>query len=248
MRRKAAVYAAVGALLAVIVVFRAFPLRGRWIDDVLSEKISREASIPVRLFESSIESWKEVRFKLLLVESRSKVSWVASGPGRLRLLSGGPFDPVRTMLLEMKSLAILEDFYRRSSVVAWVSKRAFRDPIYVERLVVRVKQTEAGLSCRILRFDSEEVILRGGFVLKRDGRIAKADLFVLVPGDRFEEIPKEVRARMIRRANGWRGVRVLSDGKSLTVLGTHGPFFRAEWKPLPDGQAGLPAGQAGAAS
>jgi hypothetical protein len=113
-------------------------------------------------------------------------------------------------------------------MTAWAAGEAFKDPIFVKRLDARFFSTEEYSEAHLHAFDSDEMVLAGG--VRWDGRkFLKANVFVLLPESRFERVPKELRARMIRRRAGWKGFRVTYAAGRLTVYGHSGPFFTAQW-------------------
>ncbi len=204
-------------------------VRGLWLDSFFSDLASRQLKLPVQLLDARLGRLSDLRFGAGLVQSRGGKTLAASGPGRFRLDDVSFSKDGNTHLhFWIRDLALLEDLYRRSKFLTRVFQNVFDEPIYVRRLEGYVSLNDERAIVHLVRCNSDDLVLVGGLRLE-NGRVAQANLLVLVPERHFENLPKELRARMIRRAGGWRGVRLTFVRGQLTVYGSTGPFFRARW-------------------
>ncbi len=205
-------------------------VEGAFVDAAASESVSRALDLPVRLLEVRVDRWSDVRFGMMTLDNPGQKTLVACGPGRARF-DGLPLvkGEERRVRLRFEEVAILEEVFKGSALISWASKQAFTDPIFVQRLDAVVRYDSESAEIHVTRFESEDITILGG-VRFLAGRIAKANVLVLLPKNRFERVPKEIRARMIRRSDGRHGVRLVYAGGYLTVVGAKGPFFKVQWK------------------
>lgn len=230
--RKVETLAALAAVLAGASALAAsyfLEIKGPYVDLVASEFATRRLGAPVTMLDVRVRRWSDIRFGLATVSTNDARTLVACGSGRIVLaglaLVKGDFTRARVAL---RDVALLEDLYRRWSMTSWAAGRAFDDPIFVKRLEATLLVKDEYSEAHLRRFDSDEMVLAGGVRWK--GRaFKKANVFVLLPEARFERVPKELRGRMIRRREGWRGFRVTFGAGRLTVYGHSGPFFTAQW-------------------
>jgi hypothetical protein len=134
----------------------------------------------------------------------------------------------RVIVYSVKDVAILEPLYAKLPIISLISKYIFKNPVYLSEMKFVMKTSPAGTSLRILRFYSDEVWVMGG-VRFENRKLVRANLLIAVPAASYEKLPKELRARMMRRKEGWRAVRITFGGNVFTAVGPKGPFFRASW-------------------
>ena len=207
------------------------PLQGDWVDRWASVYLSRATGVQIRLYDSRVIRWKQIQFGLLTIteQGQNKIL-LTSGAGAIRVNSGSFWGGgVKRFDLKFEDVVIMEDLCRKSPLIAWASKKAFDKPIVLKSVEGVLKKSAEGiLSAHLLTGDSQALILRGGisFHLKH---VVKVHALALLPSDRFEEVPKEIRARMILRKHRWRGLRFIYIKNQLTVIGQSGPFFQADW-------------------
>lgn len=221
------------ALLAVLLLMAGsyfLELKGPAIDAVVSEIASSKTGLPIRILDARVRHWLDIRFQMMMLDSGGGKELLVSGKGHIRfqraaLLKGD----ANRVLVTLNDFMILEPFYRKSSLVAWTVKRVFSGPILIDRLELVLLERGDKTRIHFVKFRSKELVLIGGLELQ--GRsVAKANITALLPDGEFEGIPKEVRRRMLHRADGWRGVRLVYYHQDLTVLGMGGPFFKAKWR------------------
>ncbi|GEM_PF-1619075 len=222
-------------LLAVLAIFivggGVRSVKGGWLDRAFSAYLTGRTGHKVRLYDVNFPSFAPVvRFGILSVmdSGENKVLFV-SGAGRARLLSGaisGNAD--RRFKVRLEDAVIMEDLCHKSPLIDWASKQAFDQPITLRSIEVFFKTSGSGTVARIISCRSDALLIKGGVAFKAN-RILKLHLLLLLPEERFEKVPKEMRARMIRRKGGWRGVRLIYANNLLTAAGDSGPFFQAQW-------------------
>ncbi|HTL69820.1 MAG TPA: hypothetical protein VL404_00870 [Candidatus Eisenbacteria bacterium] len=222
------------AFAAVLIFAAAFTyyagLQGPGVDRIVSEIVSRRAGFPVQLLDVHITRWKDVRFGLLSLEAEGGKTLLAAGQGRILFEKVAFVKGDRSRVhLELNDVAILEGLYQKSSLFRWASKDVYSDPIYVSRAELLLIESADAVEAHLTRFDSEDVLLGGGLRMEK-GKVVKVNVQILLPEMRFEKVPKELRARMIRRADRWRGVRLEYFRNTLTVFGSGGPVFKARWQ------------------
>lgn len=206
-------------------------VRGVWIDHGLSAYLSRETGLQVRLYDVRFPERKPaMQFGILSILDTEKgnVLFVA-GSGRAVFLSEFlPSDQAKRFKIRLEDAALMEDLFRKSPLIDWASRRAFESPISLKSVEIVFKKLRRRTVVRVISCRSHHLLLKGGVAL--DGaRIAKAHFLVLLPEEKFEKVPKEMRARMIRRKDGWRGVRLIYHKDRFTAVGASGPFFQARW-------------------
>ena len=206
-------------------------VRGAWIDRALSGALSSETGLQVRLYDVRFPERKPaMQFGILSVldTKKSKVLFVAAS-GRAVLLSEfSSGDPAKRFKVRLEDAVIMEDLCRKNPLIDWASRQAFNAPIILKTVGIVFKKIQKRTIIRIISCRSEHLLLKGGLAL--DGtRITKAHFLVLLPEEKFEKVPKEMRARMIHRKGRWRGVRVMYRDNLFTAAGDSGPFFQAQW-------------------
>jgi autotransporter translocation and assembly factor TamB len=220
---------AAGALSAALATYH-LPLEGEWVDELVSDVVSKQTGTASTFSGVSIIHWNRVRFQLLVVADENKNPLIVAGSGSARLeplaLLTKDFDSID---FSAEDVALLEALYRSTPILSWAAGSAFKEPIVADRVRFRATQKNGKLSGRLLGFESDALRLKGGIVMK-EGKLEVANVIVAFPPDRVERLPKELRARMIHLPSGWREVRVTFRDNTLTAMGTHGKFFQASWK------------------
>jgi len=207
------------------------PLKGVWVDRLVSDCLTRETGIRIQLYDCRIVHWRQVRFGLLTItDPHQNKILLASGSGTIRVrLRSFLGNGAKRLNVWIENIAIMEDLYRKSPLITWASEKAFKDPIFLKSIHLSVKKSgEGDLSLHVLNSDSQNLLLNGGISFHKK-QVSKVHALVLLPEERFEEVPKEIRARMIPRKGRWRGIRLIYSKNHLKVVGQAGPFFEAEW-------------------
>ena len=206
-------------------------VRGGWLDRVFSSYLTSRIGLKARLYDVNFSANAlAVRFGILSVmDSKENKILFVSGAGSARYLSGPLFGAGnRRFKIRLEDAVIMEDLCRKSPLIDWASRQAFNRPISLKSIEVLFKNVGLRTVARIISCRSDTLLIKGGVVFEGK-RIAKLHLLILLPEERFEKIPKEMRARMIRRKAGWRGVRLSFSNNVLTAAGDSGPFFQAQW-------------------
>jgi len=188
----------------------------------LSWVLSKKTGLRLSLSDVRIECFKQIRFGFLTLADPKEHALLAAGPGRLKKGAGyfeGTVDHV----------VLMQDLYRGFPFAGWVSQHLLNDPIYLRRLHWVVRERPEGFSCHLLQGSSEEVRLKGGFS-KANGRLQAVHFLIDFPHQKFEELPKELRASFIRRRTGWAGIRLTLRTGIVVLSGQNGPFLRASWQ------------------
>ncbi len=205
--------------------------KGGWLDRAFSAYLTSRTGHKVRLYDVNFPTLGPiVRFGILSVmdQRENKVLFV-SGAGSVRLLSGPVLGNAnRRFKVRLEDAVIMEDLYHKNPLIDWASRQAFNRPVSLRSIEALFKTSGTGIVARIVSCRSDTLLVKGGVVLKAN-RILKVHLLVLLPEERFEKVPKEMRARMVRRKGGWRGVRLVYANNILTAAGDSGPFFQAQW-------------------
>ena len=216
---------------ALLLASYLLPIQGVWLDQAVSAYLTGKINQPVLLVDVKITHWSRMRFGLLTISTHAKKTLIVAGDCTLEwpvaALWKKNFGQIR---LRLNHVTLLEDLGKKIPILAWASKEVFSDPILVKRLEVVARfRTNELLRAHLIRFDSDDIFLNGGMEAQ-NSKILKADVFLLLPSDRFEKVPRELRARMIKRKDGWRGIRLVFYGHSLVAIGSNGPFFEARWQ------------------
>ncbi len=218
-----------GVLVSALTLSYFLEIKGPAVDIIASDFATRRLGQQVTMMDVRVRHWHDVRFGLATITTSGARTLVACGSGRIIFgepaLLKGDFTRARVIL---NDVALLEGFYRHWSMTAWAAGQAFHDPIFVKHLEANFAAKEGYSEAHLRAFRSDEMALAGG--IRWAGRkFLKAHVFVLLPEDRVERVPKELRGRMIRRWRGWRGFRVTYAAGRITVYGHSGPFFAAQW-------------------
>ena len=205
--------------------------RGGWLDRGISFAASKLAGVPVRFYDVRISRTLDtVRFGMLSVtDPRDNKILFVSGPGEVRRVSGTlSIRGVQRLEARLEDAVIMEDLCRRSPLITWASQQAFDRPIFLKRVRLVAQKHAERTTFHLLSCESDQLVLNGG-VLLRGRQVIKVHALVLLPAEKFEKMPKEMRARMIQRRAGWRGLRLVYSGDFFTAIGESGPFFQARW-------------------
>lgn len=206
-------------------------VKGGWLDRALSSCLSSRIGLKARLYDVNFSANPSaIRFGILSVmdPKENKILFV-SGTGSARYLSGRIFGAgERRFKIRLEDAVIMEDLYRKSPLIDWASRQAFNRPISLKSIEALFKNSGTRTVARILSCRSDTLLIKGGVVFQGKN-ISKLHLLILLPEERFEKIPKEMRARMVRRKAGWRGIRLSFTNNTLTASGDSGPFFQAQW-------------------
>lgn len=206
-------------------------LKGAWMDRAVSYYFSKLAGVKISLYDVRFfRTLTALRFGVLSVSEPDKKNiLLASGPGEARVVGGFfIFRGDRRVEIRLDDVAIMEDLCAKSSIIHWATRQAFDRPILIRSIRFSLKENARGTVLRVLSCESDQLALNGGAFLK-NRKIKKVHALILLPAEKFEKIPKEMRARMIRRNSGWRGVRLVYCEGLFTAYGESGPFFQAQW-------------------
>lgn len=208
--------------------------KGPWMDRLVSKELGQHLGLRIEMEGARIEGWSRLSFDGLKVIGRSGKTFVTSGHGRMRFygidLFARRFDRIET---ELSDVAVMRSLLEKVPVLAWASKDALGRPVRIRSVQALMHHGQTGaLEVHLTQFDSAELALFGGMQVA-NRKLLKANALVLLPSDVFERVPKELRARMIRRPRGWRGVRITYNERLLTAWGATGRFFSASWETAP---------------
>ncbi len=213
-----------------LVLFYVTPVRGQWLDSLFSNRISRAAGIPIKAEKISLIRYSDLRLESLDYFSPEGESWVRVSGASLKFRPIEAMAGKRTRAIFSARDAVLSKAFVRKFPIGPLSLDKFlEDSAKISNLrFLGVRQGDQ-MVVRILGWESNELILKGGIDL--ENQKMRVLHLVLRVSDRFyEELPRQVRSRMIARPGGWREVRIIYRKNSLTVLGRLGPFFHFQWQ------------------
>ena len=198
-------------------------LRGEWVDLAVSKIMSHQSGFAVHCAKAGLTLGPKVSFGRLSAGFTEQQRILESGPGSVTL-AGKPFLMVN---LQEVHLVHSKDSSRLFSFLP-ISKSLEGD-LKIDRLIVGWKGSRSDGFLRVFECHAKNIILKGGLVLK-DRQILKAHLTLSLSPERSKRIPKELFKRMIPEKNGWSAVRIIFYEDRITLSGSKGPLFQAEWQ------------------
>jgi hypothetical protein len=149
-------------------------LHGNWVDEAFSEALSEKYGHWVIVKDVRFSKWSDVSFGSLDVRSKTGKTLIRSAQGSLKLKD---FDPLRKTAieteLELHNVIFFHEYYKNSPAFKpW--KRLLKKPFEVEKLLLRIVQSEEKTLVRILKSHSNKVILDGEMQVDASGHLHDA--------------------------------------------------------------------------
>ena len=206
-----------------------FDIQGPWVDKTFSFLVTRHLDIPVKVNQVRIHRWSELQFDSLIIQKPPGRILMRSGPGIMTIDPSALFSKkLRESRLTLNEVEINEDFFKKSVLIRWASEKAVQAPVLAKKALIYLRESDTHLLVHLMHFQSEEMFIKGGIYLS-EKKVVKAHAIVFLPEVFFENMPRQMRARMVKRPDGWHGIRIAYSQNKLTVYGRLGPFFSANW-------------------
>lgn len=206
-------------LIAILLWGFIFPVSGGAVDYLLSAVVSGATKQRIIMEKTQIRQWSSVAFKRSVWLDENRAPVLETGAGKIHW-RGFRFD------CRIRDITIRS--YKTIPFAASSLKKLFGPTLRID-LFAAVYRWRVGRSTfHVYRCESDQVSLRGG-TLTQKGRLAKAFVTLAVSPAIIERLPKQAREFGI--VNGdWRQWRLLYNRQLITLIGTHGPFFKMTWQ------------------
>lgn len=152
-------------------------LQGRWVNDAVSQALSREYRLNITVANVKIDLWSTISFDSLEVRSKEGKLFMNSGSGTIRLQKLG-LGRHRTFQAEinLKDLSLAKDLYRRSPYSKPWGYLMHR-PLHIKNMRINVARSKKRTLITLTECRSQDIILAGSILLEK-ADVVKDDTFV----------------------------------------------------------------------
>lgn len=221
-------------LILLLVLFAAsygWIFEGPLADRLASKFLSQRSGLPVEVSHASVRHWTRVRFEsgqLIFPGLKEKFRF---GRGELNLqLFPGFGEKKSSTGIRLTGLELPRGFWNKTLFTFLSQYLPMAQPVRVDRLGAAWVEAGDVRTLHVLDLAAGGVSFRGGLRFERR-RVTGAHALLLVSDAISKKIPKEILPRLVRRAKGQRGIRILFRKHVLTLVGAAGIFFKAQWQP-----------------
>jgi hypothetical protein len=195
------------------------------VPDLLASAVfTRALGTPLRFKEVRLTHWSSIQFQSLEIQGFRGTYALSGGAGRVIFLEKG-----RRLQWNLSDLKVPYEIIHAIPMVAGLMASPAGAVFSMDEVKLCVKKSTGQVTTyHILNARSKTIRVRGG--VRMDGRrFQKAHFLVMCSNDFFENLPRQLRANMIRKPDDWKGLRMVLFGDELTLIGPRGPIFKAQW-------------------
>ncbi len=219
-----------GLILLLALIGLWVPVRGPWADFFVSQVLSKQFNLPIQCVHSRVERWSDIYFDSLKISNKTNNISAQTGPGRIHFQFTSLFGAQSSETsLSLNQVILAGSFDKQAPLLVPFLGSLSKGPILIDKLCITLVRRAGYTTIHVTECLSKELFLRGGFQVA-ENRVGKAHILIALPDATIRRIPKEISSRMIPRAQGWKGLKIIFREKDLTVLGAGGPVLKAQWQ------------------
>ena len=198
------------------------PLKGEWVDRVVSETLSRRLKLEVKCFNSKLVRWSEVSFDKMTAGVETAKPLLQSGTGEIYLYTK-PF-----LIFHLNDISLTHNIGASGFLSSLPISKSLEGETMIRRVTAGLSGRGAEGFLHFFECDSDDFKLKGG-VKWGSGRVIKAHFYLWLSPEKSKKLPKEILRSMISKEGGWVALKAVYNQNEFTLLGAHGPMFRAKW-------------------
>ncbi len=217
------ILAVTAALLALGGTGLFIPMRGEWLDRMVSLVLSEKLGLESHCVNARIIRWSEISFERMSVGHDFRNALLESGEGEIRP------GPRPFLVVSVKDIRLFQGALRNSFLASLPISKGLQGEFLTHRVTALWSGNHLSGVVHLLECVSDDFQLRGG--AKWDnGHLIKAYFYFSLSPDKSKKIPISISRRMIPLKNGWVGTRIICTPNELTLAGLRGPLFQARWQ------------------